>query len=142
MDDLDWELVEYTYGLIKAIGNTIFNFYKEEKSMELTIFAKRKEANGTKYALYSTSLKRKDGTEDRVSVKFREECGKPDYKKCPCNIIVEKKNMNLAHGPRRNKDGDFITDENGEVIDFTTLWISEWKEGSKYVDHSLDDYDI
>ena len=142
MDDLDWELVEYTYGLIKAIGNTIFNFYKEEKSMELTIFAKRKEANGTKYALYSTSLKRKDGTEDRVSVKFREECGKPDYKKCPCNIIVEKKNMNLAHGPRRNKDGDFITAENGEVIDFTTLWISEWKEGSKYVDHSLDDYDI
>lgn len=110
--------------------------------MELTIFAKRKEANGTKYALYSTSLPRKDGTEDRVSVKFREECGKPDYKKCPLNIIVDKKNMNLAHGPRRNKDGDFITDENGEVIDFTTLWISEWKEGSKYVDHSLDDYDI
>ena len=142
MNDIDWELVEYTYGLIKAIGNTIFNFYKEEKPMELTIFAKRKEANGTKYALYSTSLKRKDGTEDRVSVKFREECGKPDYKKCPCNIIVEKKNMNLAHGPRRNKDGDYITDENGEVIDFTTLWISEWKEGSKYVDHSLDDYDI
>ena len=50
--------------------------------------------------------------------------------------------MNLAHGPRRNKDGEYITNENGEVIDFTTLWISEWKEGSKYIDHSLDDYDI
>lgn len=110
--------------------------------MELTIFAKRKEKDGKKYFLYSTTLTRKDGGEERVSVKFREEAGKPDYKKCPCNILVDRKNMNLARGPRPDGKGGFITDDNGEVINFTTLWISEWKEGSKYVDHSLDDYDI
>lgn len=109
--------------------------------MELTIYARKREANGKKFFLYSTTLKKKDGTEERVSVKFREDCGSPDGKKCPMNIVVSHADMNLARGPRLNRDtNEYVTDNNGEVVIFTTLWITKWKEGSKFVDHSLDDY--
>ena len=101
---------------------------------EITIFAKnRTNKDGKKFTTYLTTLTRKDGTKVSASVKFKEEIGSP--KEFPCNILVEKKNANLNERRYKREDtGD-------EAIGYT-LWISDWKKGSAYVDHSLDDFDL
>lgn len=101
--------------------------------MELTIFAKnRTSAEGKAFVTYLTTLTKKTGEEMTVSVKFREDCGSPKKEKCPCNIIVEKEDCNLA---KRN-----YTDKDGNPALSYTLWISKYSDGSEYVDHSLDDF--
>ena len=102
--------------------------------MELTIFAKKRQtADGKKtFYNYLTTLKKKDGSELKCSVKFRESCGNPEPKDCPVNIIVDKKDANLSY-----KD---LALETGEIYTVYTLWVSAWKKGAAYVDHSLDDF--
>ena len=104
--------------------------------MEITIFAKNRTAkNGQNFVGYLARLPRKDGTTQTSAVKFRKECGAPDGDACPMNIIVERKDVNLS---RR----DFVNRETGEVSTGYTLWVSNWKDGSPYVDHSLDEFDF
>ena len=99
--------------------------------MELTVFAKnRTTKEGKPFQTYFSKLTKKDGTEITTELKFRDECGAP--KKFPCNIIVEKQDCNLAEKP--------VTYEKDAIQ--RRLWISKWSEGSEYVDHSLDDFDI
>lgn len=104
--------------------------------MELTVFAKnRTTKEGKPFQTYFSKLTKKDGTEITTELKFRDECGAP--KKFPCNIIVEKQDCNLAE-----KEVTYEKDDVMEVALQRRLWISNWREGSEYVDHSLDDYDF
>lgn len=102
--------------------------------MELTIFAKKRQtADGKKtFYNYLTTLTKKDGSELKCAVKFRESCGNPKPEDCPLNIVVDKKAANLSHKE--------LTLETGEVYTVYTLWVSDWKKGAAYVDHSLDDF--
>ena len=102
---------------------------------EITIFCKKRQSKDGKktFNSYLTTLTKKDGTTQTVSVKFREEAGEP--KEFPCNILVEKKNVNLHERKYRRED-------TGEEAIGHTLWVTEWKKGSEYIDHSLDDFDI
>ena len=101
---------------------------------EITIFAKKRtNKEGKTFVSYITTLSRKDGSTLTVSVKFREEAGTP--KECPCNIIVDKPDMNL-------QARKYIREDTGEMAEAYTLWITAWKPGSKYIDHSLDDFDV
>ena len=102
--------------------------------MEISVFAKKKQTKtGKVFYTYLTTLKKKDGTDDRIEVKFREDCGVPDH--FPINIEVEKKDINISKKMKNRED-------TGEVFEIRTLWVSQWREGSPYVDTSLDDYDI
>ena len=101
--------------------------------MEITIFAKTRTAlDGRKFTSYISRLPLKAGGERTVTVKFREDCGAP--KSCPCNIIVDRENANVVSYE--------YTDADGEIKTGYTMWISEWIQGSEYVDHSLDEYDL
>lgn len=104
--------------------------------MNITVFSKKRQTRDGKKTFYNYigTLKKKDGTEDTVAVKFREECGAPDPKTCPCNIIVDKGDANLSAR-------DFVREDTGEVINVKTLWVNAWSNGAPYVDHSLDDYE-
>lgn len=103
--------------------------------MELSIFAKKRNTKeGKIFYSYLTTMTKKDGTELTVSVKFRDECGAPKPESCPVNIVVEKNDANLA-------SKDFTNEESGETGKLYTLWVSNWAEGSPYVDHSLDDFE-
>ena len=116
--------------------------------MNLTIYAKKRQsADGRSFYTYLATMRKKDGTEDKVQVKFREECGQPKGDTCPCNIIVDKKDANLSARPysvlvptgETNEDGEAIMRE--EERTGKELWVSKWKYGEAFVDHSLDDYD-
>ena len=107
---------------------------KEEYTMEITIFAKKREAkDGRKFTSYLATLTKKSGEKQTVAVKFREDCGAPDAKNCPMNIVADKKNLNMS-------ERNYVDAETGEVRTSYTLWVSEWKQGTPYVDHSMDDY--
>ena len=101
---------------------------------EITIFAKaRKNADGKTFPSYLTTLTKKDGSSQTVAVKFRAEIDPP--REFPCNIIVEKDDINLQERVYQRQD-------TGDLAKAYTLWVSKWKAGSKYVDHSLDEYDV
>lgn len=108
--------------------------------MKVLIFGKKRQTkDGKTFTAYVSKLPKKDGTELTVGVKFREECGSPKLEECPCYVEVDRKDANLS---TRSQE---ITTEDGEVKDVTshTLWIQAWKPSNeKYVDHSLDDFDI
>lgn len=102
--------------------------------MEITVFAKKKQTKqGKTFFTYLTTLKKKDGTEDKMEVKFRDECGVPE--KFPVNIIVNKDQCNISKKMKNRED-------TGEIFEVKTLWITAWSAGSEYVDTSLDEYDI
>lgn len=104
--------------------------------MELAIFAKKGTTTDSTrtFTRYLTKLPRKDGTEQTMSVKFRESCGAPRAEECPCNIVVERENMNATRSEFEKEDGSVYTS--------VTLWVNKWAAGSTYIDHSLDEYDI
>lgn len=109
--------------------------------MELTIYASKKsyEKDGqTKnFYVYSTKIKNKTTEEEEFfNVKFREECGNPPGSKCPLNIIVEKDDVNITKKTRKYTTKDGVEKE----IEEKTIWVSAWKEGEPFVDHSTDDY--
>lgn len=107
--------------------------------MKVTIFAqKKKTKEGREFYTYLASLTKKDGTVDKIEALFREECGKPDPKKCPMIIEVDKEDANIS------EKKETYTDEVGEEKEVTRrrLWISKYSESSeKFVDNSLDDYE-
>lgn len=103
---------------------------------EITIFSKRRQtAEGRVFYTYITTLPKKDGSTQTMGVKFRDECGAPKPEKCPMNIVVEREHMNISQK-------SYTDNESGEIGISYTLWVSAWTEGTKYVDHSLDDFDI
>lgn len=106
------------------------------QKMEITIFAKKRVTEqGKTFYNFLTRLTKKSGEVDVLPVKFRESATSPKPEKCPMNIIVQKDDMNI-------QTGKYTRPDTGETIPTKTLWIIAWKEGSPYVDHSLDDYDV
>lgn len=104
--------------------------------MEIAIFAKKRTTkDGKPFYSFLSTLTRKDGTAQTVTVKFRDECGSPKPEKCPMNIKVEKGNMNLA-------SSTFTREDTGEPATSYKLWVSTWEPGSPWVDTSLDEFDI
>lgn len=103
--------------------------------MEITIFAKKRTtADGRKtFFSYLTTLTRKDGTPCTCSVKFTAPAEAPDPLDCPCNIIVEKSACNMS-------TEDYTDAKSGEVRKSHKLWIREYRSGSPYVDHSMDEF--
>lgn len=102
--------------------------------MQITVFAKKRTTKeGKVFYNYLTNLTNKTtGAVDTASVKFRESAGQPKPENCPCNIVVEREDVNLA-------TTDIMLDD-GRTITSRTLWVTAWKPGDKYVDHSMDDY--
>lgn len=102
--------------------------------MKITIFGKKmttKDGKKTFFSYFSTLVK-KDGSELKCKVKFREEAGYP--KNLPCIIEFDKKDANLSDEKCIVKDANGIEVESISKV----LWVSKFKE-SEYVDHSLDD---
>lgn len=106
----------------------------ENKQVFLAIFAKHVRTADNDFFSYLTTMKKKDGTEVTMQVKFRKKCGAPDGDICPRMICVNTKDMNY------NKD-EWDTDD-GKHIVANTLWISNWTDAGEYNDTSLDDFDI
>jgi len=103
-------------------------------NLELTIFAKKRTSNdGKTFYNYLSSLTRKDGTSQSISVRFRDECGAPKPENCPMNIVVPRNRANLS-------SKEFVREDTAEVVLAYTLWVSEWSKGSEFVDHSLDEF--
>lgn len=103
--------------------------------MEITIYAKKKQSReGKTFFTYLSTLTRKDGTQQTVQVKFRDEAGNPRPENCPLNIRFDKASANLS-------SRDYERDDTGETVRSYTLWITQWEEGSKFVDHSLDEFE-
>lgn len=103
--------------------------------MELAVFAKKRtNKEGKTFFSYLSRLKRKDGFEIPVSVSFRQECGQPKAERCPMNIVVDKKNANLA-------SNEYLDPTTGEIKISYTLWVSAWRQGKDFVDTSLDDFE-
>ena len=103
--------------------------------MEITIYAKKRTTSeGKTFFSYLSTLTRKDGTTQTVSVKFRDERGNPKPEKCPMNIKFEKSAANLT-------TREFTREDTGETCISYTLWVSRWEQGAPFVDHSLDDFE-
>lgn len=103
--------------------------------MEITIYAKKRTtAEGKSFYSYLSTLTRRDGTKQTVSVKFRDECGNPKPENCPMNVKFDKGSANMA-------TREFVREDTGEVGTSYTLWVSVWEPGTPFVDHSLDDFE-
>lgn len=112
--------------------------------MKLNIFGKKgTNSDGRNFPIYLSTLVKKDGVEERVQVKFRQDFPGPDLKDCPCVIDVDKKKASLDVRQLRDKEtGEFIYDEaTGEIKVGRTLWVGPWKMVGPYEDHSLDEYE-
>lgn len=104
--------------------------------MELTIFAKKRTSKeGKSFYTYLTKLTEKTGEEVTVQVKFREDCGQPKGEKCPCNIVCDKSDLNYTEKINKYIDEDSQTEKEATS---RILWVSNWSEGSEYVDTSMD----
>lgn len=104
--------------------------------MEIAIFSKKRTTHeGKTFYSYLATLPRKDGTTQTVSVRFRDEAGNPKPEKCPMNIIIEKSDANM-------QVKDFVREDTGEAGKSYTMWVSAWREGSAYVDTSMDEFDV
>lgn len=111
--------------------------------MKLNVFKKiGKSQDGREFPIFLSTLVKKDGTELKVSVKFRQDAQQLDAKKCPCVIDVDKKTASLSVKPIRDDNGDPIVDEKtGDFKNSKTLWVTDWTFIGPYEDHSLDDFE-
>lgn len=101
--------------------------------MKLNVFAKKRtRKDGKVFYNYLSTITKKDGTEESVQLKFREDAGQPNPKECPRVIQVNKENANLVKKT-------VIIDE--KEIEQRTLWISKYNDLGDYVDTSLDEYE-
>lgn len=105
--------------------------------MKITIYAKkRKTKEGKSFYSYLTTLQRKDGSGGQtMTVKFRDGIAIPRAEECPMNIIIERGKANVA-------ESSYVREDTGEIAYSYTLWVNEWSQGSEFVDHSLDDYEV
>lgn len=121
----------YTYNIIPN---------KERgKTMQITIFAKRKTTrDGKRFYAYFSTLKKKTGEDVTVQVKFKEKCGNPDGDKCPMNIVFDK-----SAASYREKLETYVDRETGEEKKTLrrTMWVSAWRIGEEYVDTSMDEFE-
>lgn len=102
--------------------------------MEITIYAKKRQtADGKSFYSFLSRLTKKDGEVITVTVKFRESCGIPDGKSCPMNIRFDRKDANYTVKAVELADGS--------PAESRILWISDWEEGSPYVDNSMDEFE-
>ena len=106
--------------------------------MKQTIYAKRRTSkDGKTFYTYFTTLKKSDGSEVTVQVKFKEECGSPNGANCPMNIEFEKTEANYREKVEKYTDG--TTGEEKETTR-RVLWVQNWREGEPFVDTSMDDF--
>lgn len=105
--------------------------------MKVTLFRKQGTTkDGRKFNIFVSTLDRKDGTKQYVTVKYSGEDENKQFNanKCPYIIEVDKHNANLQT--------KHWTDRNGEIRDDFVLWVKDYKVSDEvYVDHSLDDFD-
>ena len=108
--------------------------------MLLNIFAKKRNTkDGKVFYNYLTILTKKDGEQETVQVKFRDDCGQPNGSDCPRTIEVKKENANLV------KKVITVPGKEGQPekeVEERKLWVSEWEDRGAYIDHSLDDYEF
>ena len=103
--------------------------------MKQAVFAKKRTSrDGKTFYSYLTTMRRKDGTEEIVQLKFRDKCGAPDPDQCPQNIVFPKSAANYS---KRT----FTREDTGEIVEQGVIWISQWDEGEPYVDTSMDDFE-
>ena len=101
--------------------------------MEITVFAKKKQTKaGKTFYVFLTTLTKKDGSEQKAVVKFKEGCAPLKAEDCPVNIIIEKEDANMSQRTYTDAQGD-------EKVAYT-LWLSKYVMGTPYVDSSMDDY--
>ena len=103
--------------------------------MQITIFAKRRTTKEGKhfYSFLTRLTNKRTGEEVTAVVKFREACKQVlQGDECPINIVVDKKSASLSEKK--------ISDKEGHELISRTLWVSDWRRGSDYVDNSMDDY--
>ena len=99
-------------------------------AIQITVFAKtRKTEEGRAFTSYNGRLTKKNGETLSVGIKFKSPCTGPNKEECPCNIIFEKQDANLAQ--RYDEEADRV---------YSTLWIAAYKMGEPYEDHSLDEF--
>ena len=106
-------------------------------AQEFTIYSKKKQTKDGSRSFYSYygRIKKKNGEELPVEVKFRDSCTKPDGPRCPMNIVIDKEGASLSKK-------DIVVEGTGERKMVYKLWITAWQQGSVYEDHSMDDIDI
>lgn len=100
--------------------------------MKITVYAKkRKTGDGRSFVSYLSKLRKKDGEELTVSVKFKEGEVPGAF---PVNLEVPKEGANLAHRKYQNKKGE-------DAISYT-LWVNTWEPSPDvWRDDSLDDFE-
>lgn len=103
--------------------------------MKVAVFAKKKQTkDGRPFTSYVGKLKKKDGSELYVEIKFREECGAPKPEQLPAYIEFDKPEGNLSTRAYTTQEGD-------EGVSFR-LWLSGWRfSDEKFEDHSLDEFE-
>lgn len=103
--------------------------------MEITIYAKKRQTRDGKKTFFSylTTLQKKDGSPCTCAVKFAAPAENPDPLDCPINILVDRKDCNMAVEPYTNE-------RTGQIQNSYRLWIKNYTVGSPYVDHSMDDF--
>lgn len=101
--------------------------------MNITVYAKtKKTAEGRTFRIYLSRVHRKStGEEIPVRVNFKE--GVPVPTVFPVNLVVDKKDANLATKHYRDDEGVERTSQ--------TLWIEKYEMGEPFEDHSLDDFE-
>lgn len=110
--------------------------------MDLNIFGKAVSYEGRTFNTYFTKLTNmRTGEEKTFNVKFRQSASQPDLSDCPCIIRVSREKINLQEKPIKDKDGDIVFDENGEVKMSRNIWVSAWEMVGPFIDHALDDYE-
>lgn len=105
--------------------------------MLLNVFAKKRTGkDGKVFYNFLSTLTKKNGDQETVQLKFREDAGIPNASKCPMTIEVDKSKANLT------KKMVTVEKNNEEKeIEQRTLWISEYEYKGNYVDTSLDEYE-
>lgn len=110
--------------------------------MEITLFAKKRTTKeGKTFYTYLSTITKKNDESLLCTVKFRDTCQPPKPEACPVNIIVEQDGCNLSSRKMTRKVTDMDTGEvtDKEFISYT-LWVSGYKDGAPYVDHSMDEF--
>lgn len=112
--------------------------------MQINVFHKKgTSSDGRAFPIFLSTLTKNNGEQTSVNVKFRDVCGAPDPKDCPCIIEVPREKANLVIKPIIvEEDGVkvVLTNDDGEPKMRNTLWVSDWSMVGPYIDHSLDEY--
>ena len=98
--------------------------------MTIDVFTKlRQTKDGKAFQAYFGTLKKNNGDEVHVTIKFREGVEIPD--EFPVTMVSDKKNMNLAHR---------VVEVNGNPNVFYTLWVRKVDQWIPYIDTSLEEF--